>query len=124
MSSSRVTASTPALAALDSLFGGDSGANAGDGAVDPVDESLGGEVLVAPEPGPAVDPAAVAENRRRFAAAADAYRRSADTGKALPYVRRSQLYSLARVAGKEQEALALARSEAAKFLPGWCGVAD
>ncbi len=45
-----------------------------------------------------------------FMAAADAYRRSADTGKALPYVRRSQLYSLARVEGKEQEALALARS--------------
>jgi hypothetical protein len=45
-----------------------------------------------------------------FAAAADAYRRSADTGKALPYVRRAELYSLARVAGKEAEALALARS--------------
>lgn len=45
-----------------------------------------------------------------FAAAADAYRHSADTGKALPYVRRAEFYSLARVAGKEREALALARS--------------
>jgi hypothetical protein len=45
-----------------------------------------------------------------FAAAAEAYRRSADTGTALPYVRRSELYALARVAGKEKEALALARS--------------
>lgn len=45
-----------------------------------------------------------------FAAAADAYRRSADTGKALPYVRRAELYSLARVAGREKEALALAQS--------------
>ncbi len=45
-----------------------------------------------------------------FAAAANAYRRSADTGNALPYVRRSELYSLARVAGREKEALALARS--------------
>lgn len=45
-----------------------------------------------------------------FAAAAEAYRRSAETGSALPYVRRSELYSLARVTGKEKEALALARS--------------
>ena len=45
-----------------------------------------------------------------FAAAAEAYRRSADTGKALPYVRRAEFYSLARVVGKEAEALALARS--------------
>ncbi|MEY3897881.1 MAG: hypothetical protein RLZZ214_3402 [Verrucomicrobiota bacterium] len=45
-----------------------------------------------------------------FAAAAEAYRRAADTGNALPYVRRSELYALARVAGKEKEALALARS--------------
>ena len=35
-----------------------------------------------------------------FAAAAEAYRKSAETGKALGYVRRSQLYSLARVAGQ------------------------
>ncbi len=45
-----------------------------------------------------------------FADSAEAYRRAADTGKALGYVRRAQLYSLARVSGKEQEALALARS--------------
>lgn len=45
-----------------------------------------------------------------FAAAADAYHRSAATGQALPYVRRAELYSLARVAGKEKEALALARA--------------
>ena len=44
-----------------------------------------------------------------FAAAADAYRRSADTGQALAYVRRAGFYSLARVEGKETEALALAR---------------
>ena len=45
-----------------------------------------------------------------YAAAADAYRRSADTGDALPYVRRAEFYSLARVAGREGEALAMARS--------------
>lgn len=45
-----------------------------------------------------------------FAAAAEAYGKSADTGKALGYVRRSQFYALARVAGKESEALAMARS--------------
>lgn len=45
-----------------------------------------------------------------FAAAAEAYRKSAETGKALGYVRRAHLYSLARVEGKEREALELARS--------------
>lgn len=45
-----------------------------------------------------------------FAAAAEAYGRAAATGKALGYVKRAQFYSLARVAGKEKEALALARS--------------
>lgn len=45
-----------------------------------------------------------------FAAAAEAYRKSAETGKALGYVRRAWLYSLARVEGRESEALALARS--------------
>ena len=45
-----------------------------------------------------------------FAAAAEAYRKSADTGKALGYVRRAQFYALARVQGQEEEALALARS--------------
>lgn len=44
-----------------------------------------------------------------FSAAADAYRRSHETGKALPYVRRAWLYSLARVEGREAEALSLAR---------------
>ncbi|NQW99901.1 hypothetical protein HQ447_04520 [bacterium] len=50
------------------------------------------------------------DTNEAFTAAAEAYGRSADTGTALPYVRRAQLYALARVAGKEQEALALARS--------------
>jgi hypothetical protein len=45
-----------------------------------------------------------------FAAAAEAYRKSAETGQALDYVRRSRFYSLARVHGREREALALARS--------------
>lgn len=45
-----------------------------------------------------------------FAESAEAYRRAADTGKALGYVRRAQLYSLARVPGKEKEALALAHA--------------
>jgi hypothetical protein len=45
-----------------------------------------------------------------FAAAADAYARSAATGNALPYVTRSALYCLARVKGEEKSALALARS--------------
>ncbi|MEO7099231.1 MAG: hypothetical protein ABI162_07700, partial [Luteolibacter sp.] len=45
-----------------------------------------------------------------FAAAAEAYRKAADTGKALSYVRRAQFYALARVTGKETEALALGRS--------------
>ena len=45
-----------------------------------------------------------------FAAAAEAYRKSAETGNALSYVRRSWFYSLARVHGRESEALALGRS--------------
>lgn len=45
-----------------------------------------------------------------FTEAAAAYKRAADTGNALPYVRRAQLYSLARVTGQEAEALELARS--------------
>lgn len=45
-----------------------------------------------------------------FAAAAEAYRKSVETGKALGYVRRSWFYSLARVSGREAEALALGRS--------------
>lgn len=50
------------------------------------------------------------DDNATFAAAADAYKRAAATGKALPYVRRAQLYSLARVAGREKEALELAQS--------------
>lgn len=45
-----------------------------------------------------------------FAAAAEAYRKSAETGKALGYVKRSWFYSLARVEGREREALTLGRS--------------
>lgn len=45
-----------------------------------------------------------------FAAAAAAYRRAAETGKALGYVRRAHFYALARVTGREAEALELARS--------------
>jgi hypothetical protein len=45
-----------------------------------------------------------------FAEAAEAYRKAAETGKALAYVRRARLYSLARVHGRETEALELARS--------------
>jgi hypothetical protein len=45
-----------------------------------------------------------------FAAAAEAYRKSAETGKALGYVRRARFYALARVTGREAEALALGRS--------------
>ena len=47
---------------------------------------------------------------KSFAEAADAYRRSANTGNALGYVRRAEFYSLARVKGKEQESLAIART--------------
>lgn len=45
-----------------------------------------------------------------FSTAADAYRRADETGNALGYVRRARLYALARVKGREGEALALARS--------------
>lgn len=45
-----------------------------------------------------------------FNAAAEAYRRSAATGTALPYVRRAEFYALARVDGREKDALALGRS--------------
>lgn len=48
-----------------------------------------------------------------FATAAEAYRKSAATGKALDYVKRAHLYALARVEGHEPESLALARSLAA-----------
>ncbi len=45
-----------------------------------------------------------------FAEAAEAYGKAAETGKALGYVRRSRFYALARVSGREAEALELARS--------------
>jgi hypothetical protein len=44
-----------------------------------------------------------------FAAAADAYRKADATGKALGYVKRSAFYALARVDGREAEALKEAR---------------
>ncbi|MFD0893167.1 hypothetical protein KBB96_17240 [Luteolibacter ambystomatis] len=46
---------------------------------------------------------------REYPEAVEAFRASADTGKALPYVRRLQLYSLARCSGREAEALEMAR---------------
>jgi tetratricopeptide (TPR) repeat protein len=46
---------------------------------------------------------------RTFAEAAAAYSKSAATGNALPYVARMAFYSLARVSGKEREALDLGR---------------
>jgi hypothetical protein len=54
--------------------------------------------------------AAFRDRNETFAAAADAYGRAADTGNALDYVRRAQFYALARVEGKESEALALGRT--------------
>jgi len=48
--------------------------------------------------------------RETFSAAADAYQKAAETGKALGYVRRFQVYALSRVEGKEADALALART--------------
>ncbi len=44
-----------------------------------------------------------------FADAAEAYRKSAETGRALGFVTRAELYSLARVRGREADALKLAR---------------
>lgn len=44
-----------------------------------------------------------------FEAAAAAFKASADTGRAYSYVQRAQVLSLARVPGREQEALELAR---------------
>lgn len=49
------------------------------------------------------------DSNEAFAAAAEAYRRSHETGNALGYVQRAWLYSLARVEGREEEALSLAR---------------
>lgn len=49
------------------------------------------------------------DTNETFAAAAEAYRKSAETGNALGFVRRAEFYALARVSGRETEALALAR---------------
>lgn len=45
-----------------------------------------------------------------FAAAAEAYGKAEATGRALGYVKRARFYSLARVAGREAEALVLGRA--------------
>lgn len=45
-----------------------------------------------------------------FTAAADAYARAAATGRAPAYLRRAGFFALARVSGKEKEALAFART--------------
>lgn len=47
--------------------------------------------------------------QQSFAAAADAYRKAAETGKAMDFIRRRLLYALARTDGKHAEALALAK---------------
>jgi hypothetical protein len=53
---------------------------------------------------------ALRDHNASFTAAAEAYQKSAATGKAPAYVRRAWFYALARVEGREAEALALARS--------------
>ncbi len=50
-----------------------------------------------------------------FSAAAEAYRKAAATGKARGYVRRSWFYSLARISGRETEALALGKKLYAEY---------
>ncbi len=49
-------------------------------------------------------------SNKSFSDAAEAYRKSAATGKAMGYVKRSMFYSLARVEGREAEALELAHT--------------
>lgn len=49
------------------------------------------------------------DRAKAFEEAAEAYRKSEETGRALPYVRRFSLYALARVPGREAEALEIAR---------------
>ncbi len=46
---------------------------------------------------------------KSFAEAADAYGKAAENPNALPYVKRARFYALARVVGRENDALALAR---------------
>jgi hypothetical protein len=50
------------------------------------------------------------DRNEAFTSAADAYQKAIETGNALDYVRRSRLYALARVEGREKDSLALARS--------------
>jgi hypothetical protein len=50
------------------------------------------------------------DDNAAFSAAAEAYRLAAATGNALGYVKRSEFYSLARVKGREKEALELGRA--------------
>lgn len=45
-----------------------------------------------------------------FSAAEQAYAKAVNTGKALPYLKRSRLYAMARIHGREAEALQLART--------------
>jgi hypothetical protein len=49
------------------------------------------------------------DQNESFRQAAAAYRSAGETGNALPYVKRAELFALARVPGSETEALALAR---------------
>ncbi len=46
---------------------------------------------------------------KSFTEAADAYQKAAENPQALPYVKRAQFYALARVEGREKQALALGR---------------
>ncbi|MCP5546035.1 MAG: hypothetical protein H7A50_01540 [Akkermansiaceae bacterium] len=49
------------------------------------------------------------DQAKSFEEAAEAYRKAEATGRALPYVKRFSLYALARVPGREDEALEIAR---------------
>jgi hypothetical protein len=53
---------------------------------------------------------AFADSDATFLEASEAYRKAQETGKSPPYVGRAAFYSLARVKGKEAEALTIARS--------------
>lgn len=52
---------------------------------------------------------AFSDTDQAFAHAADAYKAAEETGNAPPFIRRARLYALARVPGREAEALSLAR---------------
>jgi hypothetical protein len=49
------------------------------------------------------------DTNEAFAAAADAYRRSYETGNSLAFVKRAWFYALARIEGREADALAMVR---------------